>query len=327
MNKPYSDDDNAVADETKPDIASMEAASLNDLLMIHHGFTSATELLESRTLDAPLLPPLLEDKRPAPHGLKFSHTFFPVDHRFLKSITPGFRRYEYQHEKLVNLLDDEPPPPCSARRVGFLRNQIVLPLTAKPGQEKRALESYSAFFFRFEPFPADKAFGMATIRLGKNQTLSVEKSVYSFVPGQKSPQIKTDRSPVETAFYGDWSVSLYCRVFTVPPLASPPTAPDYLPPPQRLAVPNRPERIVEFARDRLDSYGKENPQQIYSLNDNQQLSKLSFLYEEGREYLIEVGLRMKATAEPTSNRVFEHGLMLNAFTVLDVVRIDTATAL
>jgi hypothetical protein len=318
MNVPYSNDEDLVPEEFNADGIPQGMAALNDLLMIHHGFTSATDLLESRGAQAPLLTPLLSGDGLGfirPPGLAFGHNYFPMNHAFLKSIPLGWRRYEYQHQRLSP--DNAETALC--RDAGYLYNSVTVPVNFK---EKKTFESYSAFFFRFKPFATDGELGVATLRLSNNLRLTLEMIPYSLAPGAVAPQPTPEGVTVETGLWNSWGVWLYCRVFTLHPLAKPPTPPLYLPP-ERIPLINRPDRSANLVWS--PPYKPAQERKRYSLRwgDVEQRSDLNFLYEGGGDYLVELGLytRVETTAFEQGRR--EHGLLFASRALIDSLRVQT----
>lgn len=318
MNTTYSDERALVTESINADGVPKDAAALNDLLMIHHGFTSATDLLESRKLKAPLLTPLLSGDRPSfikPPGLVFGHNYFPVNHEFLKSKPVGWRRYEYQHQRLSP--DNAETVLC--RDAGYLYNSVNIPVDFK---DKKTFESYSAFFFRFQPFAADGELGVATLRPSNNLQLVLDMLPYSLAPGVVAPQLTPEGVTVETGLWNNWGVWLYCRVFTLHPSAKPPTPPLYLPP-ERMPLVNRPDRSANLLWSPPYKPEQERKRYTRRWGDVEQRGDLNFLYEAGGDYLVELGLytRVETTAFEQVRR--GHGLLFTSRALIDSLRVET----
>jgi hypothetical protein len=318
MNQPYSDNKNTVADETKTDIAARDAASLNDLLMVHHGFTSATELLEFRAQKAPLLTPLLSGDATGflrPPGPTFGHNYFPVNHEFVRSKPLGFRRYEYQHQHLAPGFGEG----VMCRDAGYLYNSVTIPVDFK---DKKTFESYSAFFFRFKPFDDDGVLGVATLRPSNSLQLVVDKLPYSLAPGVVAPQLTRDGLTVSTNLWHSWGVWLYCRVFTLHPLAKPPAPPLFLPP-DRMPLVNRPDTYANLVWAPPYKEQQERTRLTRRWGDLEQRGNLNFLYEGATEYLIEMGLYTRVEVTDFSGVRSGNGLIFNSQTQIDALHLDT----
>ncbi len=330
MSTHYAEEARTSADATKPADTLGRGAAITDLMMVHHGFLTDTELLDCRPLTEPLLPPLHNGQSAdvgagADAGQQATHhVYFPAKFQPLSAALGGSElgRYMYQHQTF----SPDDGTTCSACHTGLLVNKVVLPvgLMVKGGQ-RLDFESYSAVFFRFKPVASDGTLGIATVRLPKNLTVDLKKTVYAAKPGGGEFDYKDDTVPVPTGLKTSWASALCCNVFAVPRGLPSGQAPEYLAPQlPRLRSTRSPLLNEHDDQGQRPSTGAHTSfkTNIPSHQINQR-DELNFLYEAGKEYLVELRLSCTVQAESCTQPTALHGLMFEASTLVEAVYLDT----